>query len=299
MIVILGASGHTGRVAATNLLASGQQIRAVGRNAQHLQPLAAKGAQIATADVTDIAALVDVLQGADSAYVMVPPNPGAEDPLDYAERVTDAITAAIRAARVPYVVALSSIGADKPSGTGPVVELHNLEQKLNAVDGLNALCLRAGYFMENTLPQVSVIRSFGNLMGPINPSLKLSMIATRDIGAAAADALLRRDFRGKLTHELQGQRDLSYTEMASIIGKAIGQPSLGYVQAPDEQLRPAFQQMGMSPALAALLLEMAHAMNSGHMKALEPRSMTNTTPTSFETFVNEVFVPAYRQQKAA
>ncbi|MFZ1132176.1 MAG: hypothetical protein WAN38_15490 [Terriglobales bacterium] len=41
------------------------------------------------------------------------------------------------------------------------------------------------------------------------------------------------------------------------------------------------------------------ALNSGYMKALEPRSAANSTPTSLETFVAEEFAPAYRQQSAA
>jgi uncharacterized protein YbjT (DUF2867 family) len=230
---------------------------------------------------------------------MIPPNVASNDPSGYQDRVSDAIVSAIRTAGVKDVVALSSIGADKPSGTGPVVGLHHLEQKLSAIDGLNVLYLRAGYFMENTLSQAAVIQMLGSMAGPVHPTLKLPMIATRDIGNAAAEALLRRDFHGKQTRELQGQRDLDYTEAASIIGKAIGREPLAYVQAPDEQLRPALTQMGMSPKFVDLLLEMARALNSGYMKALEPRSPLNTTPTSFETFVNEEFVPVYQQQKAA
>jgi hypothetical protein len=57
-------------------------------------------------------------------------------------------------------------------------------------------------------------------------------------------------------------------------------------------------QMGMSSNMADLLLEMADALNSGYMKMLEPRLAQNTTPTTLDTFVAEVFVPAY-QGKAA
>jgi uncharacterized protein YbjT (DUF2867 family) len=299
MIVVLGASGHTGNIVARTLLARGQKVRAVGRNAEHLQPLTALGAEISTADASNTSALSNAFKNADAAYVLLPPNVSDNDVRAYQDRVSDAIAAAVRAAGIKHVVALSSIGADKSSGTGPVVGLHNLEQKLNAIDGVNVLHLRAGYFMENTLPQVRVIRAMGNVVGPVHPTLKLPMIATRDIGGAAADALLHREFRGKQIRELLGQRDLDYTEATSIIGKAIGKPSLGYVQAPDEQLRPAMGQMGMSSNFVGLLLEMSHALNSGYMKALEPRTPSNTTPTPFETFVNEEFAPAYRQQMAA
>ena len=38
MIVIVGATGHTGRPAAEALLAKGEKIRAVGRDAKKLEP---------------------------------------------------------------------------------------------------------------------------------------------------------------------------------------------------------------------------------------------------------------------
>jgi hypothetical protein len=55
----------------------------------------------------------------------------------------------------------------------------------------------------------------------------------------------------------------------------------------------------MSDQFARALLEMSEALNSGHMRALERRTASNTTPTSFETFVAEKFVPAYQKQTAA
>ena len=299
MYVILGASGNTGHVVAKNLLARGQKVRVVGRNAAHLQSLGGEGAEIFIGDVLDATTLTKAFHKADAAYVMIPPNPTSNDVRAYEDRVSDAIAAAVLEAGVKHVVSLSSFGADKPSGTGPVAGLYDLEQKLNQINGANALHLRAGYFMENTLPQVGAIRMLGKVIGPLSPNLKLPMIATRDIGTAAADALLRLAFQGKQTQELQGQRDLDYIEAASIIGKAIGKPDLKYMQLSDEQMRPALVQSGISEQLAKLYLEMTAALNSGHMRTLEPRSSRNTTPTTYENFVAEVFVPAYQQQAAA
>ena len=299
MYVVLGASGNTGHIVAKSLLVHGEKVRVVGRNAAHLQPLAAQGAEAFIGDVSNADSLTKAFRKADAAYVMIPPNPTSNDFRGYQETVSDAIAAAVKTAGVTHVVSLSSFGADKESGTGPVVGLHTLEQKLNQIDGPNVLHLRAGYFMENTLPQVGAIRMTGSAIGPVSPDLKLPMIATRDIGEAAADALLRLGFRGKQTRELQGQRDLDYTEAAAIIGKAIGKPALGYIQAPVDQLRAAMVQMGMSSNFVGLILEMAGALNRGHMRALEPRTSHNTTPTSFETFVADDFLPAYQQQAAA
>lgn len=299
MYVVLGASGHTGNVVAKTLLARGQKVRVVGRNAEHFRSLTAQGAELSIAEATDAAALTKAFEGAHSAYVLIPSNPTSDDVLAFQERVSNASTEALAKADIRHVVVLSSIGADKSSGTGPVVGLQSFEQKLNSLPAANVLCLRAGYFMENTLPQAAVIRALGSVAGPLRPDLKLPMIATRDIGAAAAEALLRREFRGKQTRELLGQRDLDYREVAAIIGKAIGKPSLGYVEPPEPQMRTSMMQMGMSASMVDLLLEMTRALNSGDMKALEPRTQANTTPTPYETFVGEEFVPAYQKQIAA
>jgi uncharacterized protein YbjT (DUF2867 family) len=132
------------------------------------------------------------------------------------------------------------------------------------------------------------------MAGPVRADLPLPMIATKDIGAVAADALLHFNFYGQGSHELLGQRDITYTEVARVIGTAIGKPALAYIQLPAEQIMMALTQMGMSRNVAGLLIEMAGTLNDGYMKALEPRSESNTTPTTFESFVQEVFLPAYR-----
>jgi uncharacterized protein YbjT (DUF2867 family) len=223
----------------------------------------------------------------------------ADDVRAYQDRIVGAIGSALAETKVEHAVTLSSIGADKIEKTGPVVGLHNLEQELNKVTGLNVLHLRAGYFMENTLAQVEIIKSMGIAAGPLRADLKLPMIATRDIGAVAGDALLKLQFQGKLARELQGQRDLTMAEAAAIMGNAIGKPDLQYKQLPDEQVREALTLLGLSLNMANLLLNMSAALNSGHMRMLEARSAGNTTPTSYEQFVTDHFVLAYQGKARA
>jgi uncharacterized protein YbjT (DUF2867 family) len=298
MYAIIGASGNTGKVVAEKLLAHGEKVRAIGRDAKRLEGLTQKGAEAFVANVTDTAALAHAFSGAKAVYLMIPPNNTIANVREDQERVSDALAAAVRNAGVEYAVVLSSIGADKAEKTGPVVGLHNLEQKLNGVAALKAVHLRAGYFMENLLPQVGIIQDFGMTGGPLRSDLNVPMIATQDIGAAAAEALLKLDFNGKQARELLGQRDVTYQEVAAVIGKAIGKPGLKYVQFPPAQLKPAFVQMGMSANMADLLLEMAESLNSGYMGALEPRSAENTTATSIETFVAEQIAPRFTTNAA-
>jgi len=298
MYTIIGATGHTGDIVANRLLAEGQQVRAIGRSKQRLQSLIDAGAEPCVCDLADVGGLTKAFAGAKAAYVLLPPDMSSNNYRALQDRITDSVASALAAAHVQYAVTLSSVGADKADKTGPVVGLHKMEDRLNGIKGLNVLHLRAGYFMENTLAQVGIIHAMNSAAGPVRPTLKVGMIASRDIGQAAADSLLRLDFTGQQSRELLGQRDLTMTEVARIIGQAIGKPDLAYVQIPDNDFRAAVTRMGMSADLANLILEMVAAMNSGHMRPLESRSSRNTTPTSYETFVAEEFVPVYEGRMA-
>jgi uncharacterized protein YbjT (DUF2867 family) len=299
MFVVTGATGNTGRVVANRLLDQGKKVRVIGRSRERLQPFTARGAEAFVADLADQSALTQAFSGADAVYAMIPPNAASQDFRSEQRRVSGAMAAALQNANVKHVVALSSIGADKESGTGPVAGLHEFEETLNRIGGLNIVHLRAGYFMENTLGQAGAIKAMGKTVGPLRGDLKLPMIATKDIGEQAAELLLAFDFTGKQTRELLGHRDLTMDEVTRIIGHAIDKADLQYLQLPGEQIQPLFVQLGMSDNVAGLLVEMSAGLNSGHMRALEPRSARNTTPTSFETFVKEEFVPAYRGQTQA
>jgi len=298
MYVILGATGNTGSVVARRLLDRSKRVRVVGRDNKKLAPFVNRGADAFATDILDTDALSRAFAGAQGVYALIPPNMSSPDFRAYQDSVTESIAKALEKGSVAHAVTLSSVGADKPDKTGPVVGLHKMELRLAQVRGLNALHLRAGYFMENTLAQIGIIRGFGMMAGPVRADVPLPMIATRDIGAAAAEALLRLDFKQQ-TQELLGPREVTYAEAAKIIGLAIGKQDLTYVQLPDEQVIQAMTGMGMSRNMAELLCEMSAAINNGYMKALEPRSEKNTTPTTFETFVEEVFLPAYKGQAAS
>jgi uncharacterized protein YbjT (DUF2867 family) len=299
MYVIIGASGNTGSVIANKLLALGKKMRVVGRNAGHLASFATKGAEVFAGDVTDANAMTQAFAGAKAVYLMIPPKPDAPDFRLYQKQVQESLATALEKNGVKYAVTLSSIGADKAEKTGPIAGLHMFEERLNGIAGLNVLHLRAAYFMENTLGEADAIIQMGVAAGPIRPEVSFPMIAARDIGERAADALVNLDFKDHQIQELHGQRDISYGEITSILGKAIGKPDLSYVKLTDDQFRGALIQMGMSEDSAGLMVEMAGAFDSGYVKALDSRSSRNTTSTDFETFVKEQFLPVYRGKTAA
>jgi uncharacterized protein YbjT (DUF2867 family) len=293
--VILGASGNTGSVVADFLLAKGEKVRVVGRDAGRLQRFVDKGADAFTADLSDAAALTKAFSGARAAYLLLPPVKSRESQA----RESDAIAKAAKESGLRYAVNLSSYGAQVPENTGPLVGLHALEEKLNAISGVNVLHLRAGYFMENNLAAIGMIQGMGLVGNALIPDVKLPMIATRDVGDYAAQRLLHLEFSGKQTRELLGERDLSMTEVTAVIGRAIGKPDLPYQQCSYDQVQQALMDLGVPPKGAALYVELYKAINEQVVVPLEPRSPENTTPTSFEKFVQDVFVPVYRGKAAS
>ena len=147
--------------------------------------------------------------------------------------------------------------------------------------------------MENNLAAIGMIHGMGIFGNALLPDLKIPMAATRDVGDYAAQRLLDLDFSGKQTRELLGERDLSMTEATAVIARGIGKPDLRYEQFPYDQVQQALTQMGVPPKGAAMYIEMYKAINAGVLVPLEPRSPENTTPTSFEKFVQDVFAAAY------
>jgi uncharacterized protein YbjT (DUF2867 family) len=288
--VILGASGNTGSVVADFLLSKGEKVRVVGRDAGRLQRFVEKGAEAFTAELTDVAALTKAFSGARAAYLLLPPVKSRETQA----RESDAIAKVVKESGLRYAVHLSSYGAQVAENTGPLVGLHASEEKLNAISGLNVLHLRAGYFMENNLAAIGMIQGMGLVGNALLPDVKVPMIATRDVGDYAAQRLLHLDFSGKQTRELLGDRDLSMTEVTAVIARGIGKPDLRYQQLPYDQVQQALTDLGVPPKGAALYVEMYKAINKQVVVPLEPRSPENTTPTSFERFVQDVFVAAYR-----
>ena len=295
MIVVTGATGRTGRRVTEVLLAKGEKVRVIGRDPKKLAPLVHLGAEPFVGNVEDVDSMTSGFGGASTVYLVLPEDMSQQDLRAHQERVSDSYAAAVSKAHVQFVVNLSSIGAQHARSTGPIVGLHNQEQKLDQVAGLNVLHLRAAYFMENLFMSVAPLGSMGMLPGGLRADAPMPWIATQDIGAYAATRLAARDFSGSSIQELHGQRDISMKEAASVVGNSIGKPNLEYVQMPSTMLGPALLQMGLPKKTVELIIEMWDGANAGLIVPQEKRSALNTTPTTLEWFVERVFAPAYLQ----
>jgi len=200
---------------------------------------------------------------------------------------------------VRHAVAISSLGGERPSGTGPIAGLHAQEERLKRLTGTNVLVLRPGFFFENFLHSLDLIRHQGINGGGAAGRTTLPMIATQDIAAFAALALAARDWSGFQVRELLGQRDLSFDEATRIIGAKIGKPDLAYVQFPYADYSAALQQAGISKSVADAYAEMEKAFDDGIVKSIEGRTAANSTPTTFEQFAEGIAQAYHGAARAA
>ena len=260
MHVVLGATGHTGQAAAEHLLERGKTVRVVVRDAAKGEPWKARGAEVAVAELSDAAALAAALAGAEGAYVLVPPQYGVDDMLGAQRRIVDSLAGAIQRSGVPQVVLLSSIGAQRPSGTGPIVSLHRAEGALRSA-AKSVTALRAAFFLENWVPFLGAVREKGVLPSFLPPDRPVPMVATRDIGRVAADLLLEPR-PGVRVVELSGPRDLTPRDVADALGRRLGR-AVRVEPLPLEAVEPSFVAAGMSADVARLFREMYGALIEG------------------------------------
>jgi uncharacterized protein YbjT (DUF2867 family) len=292
MYAITGATGNIGSKVAEILLGRGEKVRMIGRDAAGLRPFVTKGAEAAAGDLKDTAFLTRAFTGVDALFAMIPPNYTATDFRVYQNEIGASIANAITRGGVKYVVNLSSQGGELSAGTGPILGLHDQEERLNGVAGVNILHLRCTYFMENLLMNIPLINQMGIAGSAVRGDRKFAMIATKDIAARVAEHLVRRDFTGKAVKDLLGQRDLSLDEAIGVIGRRIGWPDLKYVQFPYDEAAKGMVAMGISPDTSRLMVEMSKALNDGLFAVNRPRTAENTTSTAIEEFA-ETFAAAF------
>lgn len=263
MFVVTGATGKSGSVVAATLAERRQKLRVVVRDATKGAAFKQRGAEVAVASFENMEALTEALRGAEGVYVMFPPLTGSSESAKSKQRMVDAFARTIEATRPRHVVLLSSIGAELPSGTGPVQPLYYAEQKLGRLPtALTAL--RAAYFVENWSGMLPVARATSTLPSMLDLERRQAMVAIADVGRVAAEALLEGPAANRLI-ELAGPTDYSPLDVAVTLSMLLDRP-IRAVRLPDEEIVPALKSVGFSEDMAGLFREMTVGFNQGKFK---------------------------------
>jgi uncharacterized protein YbjT (DUF2867 family) len=285
MFVISGASGNTGKVVATKLLEAGKKVRALARHADKLQDLAALGAEVVAVDLADRVGLERALLGATGFYLLSPPDMASQAFLAERGQLLEAVAAAVKAAAVPHVVFLSSIGAQHETGTGIIQTVAAGERALGRT-GVPSTFLRAAYFVENWASVLPVAKQDGVLPSFIPGDLKTPMVSSVDIGALAAEALLEGP-RGERVLELSGPRDLRPKEVAATVANLLGKP-VQLVEPPLDAVVPTFTSFGISADIAALYRGMYEGISNGKVAFEGGRAEARRGATSLEATLGKL-----------
>ena len=261
MYVVAGATGNTGTIVAERLLAEGKAVRAWVRSEAKGGALKAKGAELAVVDLDDAESVRAGLEGAEAAYLLLPPARDSEDFLALQSARAQRLVDAARSTGVEHLVLLSSVGAQHPDGTGVIRVAHDLETRVRA-SGIAHTFVRAAYFQENWRGMLPIAASDGILPQMLGDGQRaIPMVATEDIGRVAARALLDRS-AGVI--ELEGPARYAAQDVAAVAAGKHGR-EVTVVDVPFEAQEAQLQSFGLSADLAALMREMNEGIARGRV----------------------------------
>jgi uncharacterized protein YbjT (DUF2867 family) len=290
--VITGGAGNISKPLGEQLLKAGHQVTVIGRNAENLKPLTDIGAKSAIGSVDDVVFLTKAFAGADAVYTMIPPNYAATDLKGFMETVGKVYTEAIKASGVKYVVNLSSIGAHLSEGAGPVSGIYRVEKSLNTLKDVNILHLRPGYFFNNLLSNIAMIKH-ANIAGSNfgGQDAKLILVYPPDIASVAAEELLSLKFTGHSVRYIAGD-ERTTDDIAKVLGSAIGKPELPWVTFTDDQALQGMLQAGLPQEIALNYRDMGQVIHNGKMFEDYWKNRPELSKTKLEDFA-KVFAGAY------
>ena len=287
MYAVTGITGQVGGAVARILMAQGENVRAVARDASKAAPWVERGCDLAIAEMSDTSALTRAFAEADGVFVLIPPIFDPSPGFTEAEAVVSAVRRALTEARPARIVCLSTVGAQ---ATQPnlLSQLAIMERELGALD-LPIVFLRAAWFMENAAWDVASARE-GAIQSFLQPlDRAIPMVATADIGATAA-RLLRERWLGHRVVELQGPAPVSPNDLAATFGQLLSRPVTAHA-VPRAEWESLFRTQGMrNPAPR---IQMLDGFNRGWLSFENGEGVEAVTgATTLETVVRGLLARA-------
>lgn len=264
-IVVTGSLGHISKPLVANLVSKGHDITIISSNADKQKAIETLGAVAAIGALEDAYFLTATFKGADAVYTMVPPNNYFNHDLDltaYYNKLGRNYAQAIKQSGVKKVVNLSSIGAHLEKGSGILIGTHNVEGILNELSGeVEITHLRPTSFYYNLYGYTHMIKNEGIIAANYGADKIVPWVAPADIAAVVAEELLATGNGFKIRYIVSEER--TGNEVATILGEAIGKPDLKWVLTTNEESLKGLIAIGMSPTIAAGLVEMYASLYSG------------------------------------
>jgi len=242
MYAITGITGKVGGELARALLVAGQPVRAILRDARKGEAWAARGCEVALAEMEDPSALTTAFKGATAVFILPPPIFDPQPGYPEARAVIDSVVEALTAAKPQKVLCLSTIGAD-------AVHDNLLSQRTMIEAALRKLplpltILRPAWFIDNAAWDVASARNTGLIHSFLQPTNRtFPMVAARDVGRMAAK-LIQEDWTAMRVVELEGPRRITPNDLADAFASVL-RKQVRAVPVPRESWYELFRSQGM------------------------------------------------------
>jgi NADH dehydrogenase len=231
-VLVMGATGALGRPVVRRLRERGVAVRAACRHPDRASDLAALGAEVIGADLTDAASLGRACNGVQrvlcAAHGMLGRGRWVSERVDDAGH--RALFAAARTARVERLVYASAFGAAADHPIDFFRTKHAMEQAL-AASGLDAVILRPTAFMEHhahAFNGKALLESGkARLVGP--GTKPRNFVCAEDVAELAVRALLEDPPPFRLL-EIGGPKHYSNVEVSELYARTAGiAPRIGHL----------------------------------------------------------------------
>ena len=264
-ITISGSLGHISKPLVEELVQKGHQITVITSRAEKQSAIEALGATAAVGSLENVDFIAQAFAGADAVYCMVPPQNYFDQNLDLLGvylRIGKNYVQAIKQTGVKRVINLSTIGGHLEKGNGILLGANRVENLMNELPNDVAIThIRPTEFYYNLLPQVHSAKNNGFIASNIAGEVVNVWVSPSDIAAAIAEEITEPMTGRKVVYV--ASEEITYHELAKILGEAIGKPDLKWLALTDEQMESGAVNVGMKPDIAAGLTEMYAAINSG------------------------------------
>jgi uncharacterized protein YbjT (DUF2867 family) len=261
MYAITGITGQVGGATARALLAAGQPVRAVVRDADKGRAWARLGCEVAVAAMTDAQALARAFADTAGVFVLPAPNFDPEPGFPEARAESAAVRQALDTARPARAVCLSTVGAQAPQPN--LLSQRTLMEEALRTLALPVVFLRPAWFLENLRWDIAQARSQGVLSGYLQPlGRAVPMVATADVGRVAAELLAQPGALPRVV-ELEGPERLSQHDIAAALSAALGRP-VHAEAVPRETWGAIFRAQGMRDPVPRI--QMLDGFNEGWIR---------------------------------
>lgn len=252
-ILVIGATGTTGKGLVKLLAESGHKARVTVRPTSDKSELQALGVELVQADLNDVGSLVKAMDGIQKVYFATPFAPNMIE-------LSSSIVRAAKSAGVKHLVKLSGGGAEAELDT--LARWHRAVEKEMEQSGVAYTFLRANAFMQNFSNFDSrTIRAQGAFYAPTGDG-KSAYIDARDISEVAYRVLTEEGHQNK-AYYLTGPEALSGSEISNILSSVTGKV-IKYVDVPVEAARASMQGAGMPAEMVEALLEHYQIVKLGY-----------------------------------